>query len=65
MSVVWLYPIESLAAVTAVTYSILVVHKHGVAKLLRMAAWLLWRTAEAWERGWSAAVVGFRSVGAE
>lgn len=62
---IWLYPIESFAGITALTFVALSIHKHGIPKLLRMVAWLLWRTAEAWERGWRAAAVGFRGGGAE
>lgn len=65
MQSIWLYPIESLAAVSALTFGILQIHKHGVAELLKRAAWFLWKLAAAWEHGWSAAAVGFRSVGAE
>lgn len=62
---VFLHPIESMLAVLIGCTAIGMVIKHGVAELLKRAAWFLWKLAIAWERGWSAAVVGFRSVGAE
>lgn len=56
------YPIEWLAVIAAVTFAILMVSKHGVAKILRATAWFLWKLASAYEHAKTGFWFGFRSV---